>query len=381
MITYFSGAHRYIKELKELKVTRFAFNEADFKKYAESKSASLTDYLSSHFDGFRRNLDFLIFKEDGSVELNKQLIPFLEYPEEYTPQGYDILVLKVPKTDSRSPGNKRSILAWCTAILAHSRDEGFSTHLANQTSPKLAMKLDQFGLTSFDINLNIDSRFKKIILPSGRRVDTKDPRAVRLYKSWCPVFAVSSKKITFGDLSEIFKFNIRSILFMFKKGVDIFESKDKLTDYKPPPIREENLPREVRELPQAFEDKDESKIISGAMRLLNEETLRYHEIRRNEKYSKTYDFNTSRIALGVVGKIVDLLKVTKPEMAGEVNQYFLDNRKIVLSAVVKEFDGVSLEERKELIKMLKQIQRERLIRRKNDSERSHNPLFDSSNCL
>ncbi len=364
MITYFSGAHRYIKELKELKVTRFAFNEVDFKEYAESRSASLTDYLARHFDGFRRNLDFLIFKEDVSVELNKQLIPFLEYPEEYAPQGYDILVLKVPKTDSRSPGNKRSVLAWCTSILAHARDEGFSTHLANQTSPKLAMKLSKFGLTSFDIDLNYDSRFKKVVLPNGKRVDTKDPRGVRLYKTWCPVFAVSSKKVSSGNLSEIFKFNIKSILFMFKKGVDTFESKDKLTDHKPPAIKEEDLPREVRELPQAFEEKDESKIISGVMRLLNEETLRYHEIRLIEKQSKTYDFNTSRIAFGIAGKIVDLLKVTKPEMTSEVNQYFLDNRKIVLSAVVKEFDGVSPEERKELIKMLKQIQQERLTRNK-----------------
>ena len=156
---------------------------------------------------------------------------------------------------------------------------------------------------------------------------------------------------------------------MFKKGVDTFESKDKLTDYKPPAIREEDQPREVRELPQAFEEKDESKIISGVMRLLNEETLRYHEIRLIEKQSKTYDFNTSRIALGVVGKIVDLLKVTKPEMIGEVNQYFLDNRKIVLSAVIREFDNVSLEERKELIKTLKQVKRERLLRKKEDSER------------
>src|SRR4030065_1009089 len=227
MIIYFNNAHRYINELKELKVKRLAFEEKDFKAYSESSKASLEDYLVKHLIGFKGK-EFLVFKANGDVELNNKKLDYVEYPNEDIPEEISILVLKIPKLDPRLRVNKRSIILWLKKIIDLCVNNGIKTHLANQTSPNLAITFSKIGLTSFDIDLNIDSRFKNLILPNGKKVKSKE--ASRQYQSWCKVFGVSSTKISSGNLSEIFKFNIFSVLHIFKKGVTSLESKEKLTE-------------------------------------------------------------------------------------------------------------------------------------------------------
>lgn len=361
MIVYFSNPFRYINEIKDLKQTRIAFSEGYFKKYLKKKTFSFDDYVSSHFsdsDGVK----VLAFKENGEATLNNIKIDSISYPSRDLDRNAKILVLYVPKLNDIKKSERISITDWCIRNINRSLKMGYSTHLSKQSSPKLAMSLTKHGLTSVDIDVSATQN--SVILPNGTNKELRLASTKKEVKGWSFKFKLNYRAIISDIRSEVIKFNIFSLNYMFSEEgkrdlVKEVVLEDELGTFVPKRFEEKDLPEEVKGLALAFEEKDDTKIISGVMRLLKEETLRYYEIRHNEKYSKNYDFDTSRMLLGIVGKIVDILKVSKPEMVGEVNQYFIDNRKLILSAVIKEYDGIDPEGRKQLIDSLRKLQQER----------------------
>lgn len=361
MNVYFGRPFGYINEIKDLKQTRIAFSEDSFKTNLKKKTFSLDDYISHHFSQ-SENIKVLAFYENGESTLNNVKVDSVTYPNREPQSISKVLVLNIPSLGTISNVKKAAITKWCNEVIERSLEGGYSTHLSKQSSPVLAMKLVDRGLTSVDIDASATQN--RIIFPDGSIRGIGAASVKRKIKSWSYRFNINEKAIISGDRSELIRFNINSLNYLFSDEGRIDLSKTALSNdseetFVPKRFEEKDLPEEVKGLALAFEEKDDTKIISGVMRLLKEETLRYYEIRHNEKYSKNYDFDTSRMLLGIVGKIVDVLKVSKPEMVGEVNKYFIDNRKIILSAVIKEYDGIDQKGRKELIDSLKELQQER----------------------
>jgi hypothetical protein len=373
MIIYLANPFRYPDVVKDLGYKRVAFIETAFNRYFRG-DADLNDYLAKNFagPGIRQN-DFkiILYKEDGRVLINGNEVPYVEFPSEYPSKDIDsgVLVLKVLRNSPKSRNENINAFAWGRHILAEAAKKNIQVHLSRQTSSRLAISLSKFGLKSFDIDPSIDARFGKITTPDGKVSSLEFKVVNKKVYLWSPRFKLSAKLILGKDVKEIIKFTIKSIEYVIETGGAITERESR-AKVKPSTSQdiipmdslgfdEKSIPQEVLDLPIALEEKDDIKIVKGLAFLLKEDISRFYRALQIEKRTNLLDAEVTKLSQNIVSKYIDLLKFTRPDLAGQINQYFLDNRKIVIGAAVNELASAKPEERKQLVRMVKELRTER----------------------
>lgn len=224
-------------------------------------------------------------------------------------------------------------------------------------------------IDSVDLNPRLLAAHREVLLPNGQRANLEKPRQIHRFRRYFQLLGYKNKSQRDYTLEDLIDINIASFEYIAKmKGEEIKLPKENKYHPGKPNFNEaiikkgpmvKNNKAIVNRYAKLYGTRDPEALMDAIFLQLDDANKRLSRMRQVEEARDFADPEVTKAQKVVIGYSLDLLKVMKSIPAGDVNNVYLDNRRVYVGRTVDKLRETMTDEQcEELARSLEQVSSE-----------------------